>query len=306
MITSTETTTVKAVTIRAIEGQSLNDAQIARACPAVFADHAHESRSSKYFFIPSKDILAAMREAGFFPTEVMQSGSRMSNGQEAAKHLMRFRQGQYLGPRVLHQEVPEVVMVNAHGGQSGYQFRFGMYRLACTNGLILGNDLSRINIHHRGQDDIEAIIRASYKIIEMSEQMLANIEQMKQIELPEAERLLFAKYAMMARFDLKPAEADESNIVEGSLVTADNKPVIWQPSDFLRRRRAEDRDNSLNTILNVVQENVLGPRSEYARPVTRLVNGDRKSVRRVKGIDQSLKINSLIGAFAEELRKLHS
>jgi hypothetical protein len=300
------TVSSKPVTIRAYEGQSLSDTQIERACPSVFADHQHESRSNKYFFINTREILANMRENGLFPTEVMQSGSRIEGKAEFTKHLIRFRQSQYLGSRVLHQEVPEVVLVNSHDGTSAYQLRAGIYRLVCTNGLIKGDEVSRISVYHKGQDDLENIIRASYKIVEMGQEIMGQVAQMKQIMLDEAERLLLAKFAMMARFDIEP-EIDEENVVEGSLATpADNKPVIWQPQDFLRRRRQEDYGNDLWTVTNVVQENTLGPRG-YARPVNKYDNkGNKKSVRKVKGIDQSVKVNTLIWAFAEELKKQHS
>jgi hypothetical protein len=300
------TVSSKPVTIRAYEGQSLTDQQIERACPSVFADHQHESRSSKYFFINTRDILANMRENGLFPTEVMQSGSRIEGKAEFTKHLIRFRQSQYLGPRVLHQEVPEVVLVNSHDGTSAYQLRAGIYRLVCTNGLIKGDETSRISVYHKNQDDLEAIIRASFKIVEMGQEIMGQVAEMKQIMLDEAERLLFAKYAMMARFDIEP-EIDEENVVEGSLATpADNKPVIWQPQDFLRTRRAEDQGNDLWTVTNKLQENLLGPRG-YARPVNKYdAKGNKKSVRKVHGIDQNVKVNTLIWSFAEELRKLHS
>jgi spore coat protein CotH len=80
--------------------------------------------------------------------------------------------------------------------------------LVCTNGLIKGDETSRISVYHKNQDDLEAIIRASFKIVEMGQEIMGQVGQMKQIMLNEQERLLLAKYAMMARFDIEP-EIDE-------------------------------------------------------------------------------------------------
>ncbi len=296
------TTSTKPVTIRAYEGASLTDEQIERSCPSVFADHKHDSRSERYFFINTREVLASMRREGLFPTEVMQSGSRIEGKAEYTKHLIRFRQEQYLGKRELHQEVPEVILINSHDGTSAYQLRAGIYRLVCTNGLVRGDDVSRISVYHKGNDDLENIIRASFRIVEMGQELLESVNVMKHIMLDEQERLLLAKYAMMARFDLEP-ETEEENVVEGSLVQSDNKPVVWQPQDFLRRRRSDDYSNDLWTVTNVVQENTLGPR--YGRSVTKFDGkGNRKSVRKVHSIDQNVKVNTLIWSFAEELRKM--
>ncbi len=286
-----------AVAIR--DNRGLTDERIARACPSVFATQPHESRSEKYFQIPTRDILAAMRAEGFFPTEVTQSGSRIEGKEAYTKHLLRLRRVADLG---LGKDVHEVVLVNSHDGTSSYQLMSGIFRLVCTNGLVTGDINHRISIRHQGRaEDLARVVEATYRIVEEGDRLLEVVEDMKGITLTREEQLLFAKYAMLARFGQLPAPvAASANVVDAvPSVPASPAPTIYEPADFLRVRRMEDQSPDLYTTTNVIQENVT------RGGVRRYVGRERHSTRPIKGIDQSLKLNQLVWAFAEELRKLH-
>ncbi len=303
----TSTTAIsKAVSVRNSDG--LYDAQIIRECPSVFAAAAHESRSDRYNYIATKEILGALRQADFWPTEVMQSGSRLEGMGGFTKHLIRIRHKSDLG-NMNRGDVFEIVLINSHNGTSTYQLMSGVFRMICSNGLIKGDVASRIRVQHSGRNELDAIIQATYKIAEEGPALMQSIQEMKQIQLPREEQLLLAKYAMYARFNLEDPTTAESNVVESTGYTlhreTDMLPVAsatipYEPANFLRRRRSDDAGNDLYTTLNVVQENVLKPGvRKYDK------QGHKHSVRGVNGIDQNVKVNSLIFSFAEELKKLH-
>src|SRR5690242_13986784 len=96
----------------------LTDSDIRSACPSVFADSKHESRSARYLYIPTITLLAGLREAGFVPTAAMQSRSRQEGKQDFTKHLLRLRRVDDLGWS--KPDVHEVVLVNSHDGTSAY------------------------------------------------------------------------------------------------------------------------------------------------------------------------------------------
>jgi hypothetical protein len=127
---------------------------------------------------------------------------------------------------------------------------------------------------------------AHLKIVEESEAVMEDVEAMKHIELSRPEQLLLAEFGMKARFDLD--EEEESSAV-----------VPYQPSDFLRVRRWEDRKDDLYTSFNTVQENVV--KGGVSR---RDSKGKKHTTREIKGIDQSVRLNRMLWAFTQRMKEL--
>jgi hypothetical protein len=258
----------------------LSNMQIMRACPSVFAEEKHESRSARYTYIPTSQVLAGLAEAGFVPTTAMQARSRVEGKQDFTKHLLRLRKVGDLGYG--KPDVHEIVLVNSHDGTSAYNLYGGVFRCVCTNGLITGDIDTTMKVYHRG-DIVEQIVDSTLQIVEESEGVMETVAEMKSIELSRPEQLLLAEYSMKARFDL----------------SEENKSVIpYQPADFLRVHRYEDRPADLYTTTNVVQENML--QGGVSR---RDSQGKRHSTRQIRGIDQNVKVNKLIWQFSQELLK---
>lgn len=250
---------------------------IRRACPAIFAPGKAESRSSRYTYIPTNELLAALAGAGFTPTLAMQAGSRTGE-EDYTKHLLRFRMQQDLGRTVA--DAFEIVLVNSHNGTSAYELMLGYFRLVCGNGCIFG-EFETIKVRHQG-DIVRGVVDGTLELAEQRNAALARIEEYKQTGLPQNERLLLAEHVHRARF------GEDSN----TLIT---------PEDLLRPRRRADMGDDLYSTVNVVQENVIqGGQSRRDR------QGKRHTTRGINGIAQNVQLNRLIGGFAEELRKLHA
>lgn len=58
--------------LRTRDSLGLSDEQIQRVAPSVFAGGAHSSRSERYAYIPTSDVLAGLRREGFLPMEIRQ------------------------------------------------------------------------------------------------------------------------------------------------------------------------------------------------------------------------------------------
>ena len=50
----------------------LDDNQIMRFAPSIFAQDKHESRSKIYTYIPTIEILQVLKKEGFFPSTLWQ------------------------------------------------------------------------------------------------------------------------------------------------------------------------------------------------------------------------------------------
>jgi hypothetical protein len=103
------------------------------------------------------------------------------------------------------EEIPELVLVNSHDGTSGYQLMAGIFRLVCSNGLVVQSaDFGSIRVHHSGGKDFQQrVIEATYQIVEEAPRTMAAIEAWKQIELTRPQQVALAEAAM----EIKPMVA---------------------------------------------------------------------------------------------------
>ena len=270
--------------LRARIGDSISDEQILARCPSVFAEQKHDSRSDKYTYLPTTDLLRGLRSEGFFPVEVRQGGSRDEVKRGFTKHLIRLRRDVTSLTKV-GDSFPEVVLVNSHDGTSSYQLYEGWFRLACLNGMVTADTTKGeghgIKIGHRG-DILGDVIEASYRVIKESDETIPLIEDMAQIALTRTEQLAFAAAAKELRLD------DEAEIL---------------PEAIIRPRRQADVGDDLWRVFNRAQENLVRGGISYD---TRDANNRRvhRHVREAKSIDSNVKLNRALWTLAESMRQL--
>jgi hypothetical protein len=259
------------------DNKGLTESVLRTAVPALFAQEPHESRSSRYTYIPTIAIMAGMMKEGFVPVQAMQALPKQADKLEYAKHLVRFRRIDELNKSV-GENLSEIVLVNSNDGSSAYQLMNGVFRIVCTNGLISGDIENNFKVRHTG-NVIGEVIEAAYKVTYNNTETMERVSEMKSMLLAPKEREVFARFALQERFgEEAPFEADK----------------------LLNVRRGEDRTPDLYTTFNVIQENVIkgGLRGRNAS------NG-RTTTRTINGIDQNVKLNKSLWAFADEIRKIH-
>lgn len=260
----------------------LTDDEIRRVAPSIFASAAHESRSERYTYIPTADVLSGLRKAGFEPVAAQQSRCRADDKRSYTKHLLRLRHADTMHNLAVGDDVNEIVLINSHDGTSSYQMMAGVFRLVCTNGLVTGQrTLNDIRVPHRG-DVAGRVIEGAYEILNSFGRVDASKDAMKSIVLSPAERSVFARAALQLRWD-----SDAAPVASDSL---------------LQPRRWADRNKpnaDLWTVFNNVQENMIrgGLRGRTAA-------GQRTTTRAVTGLDADTKINRALWTLAEEMAKI--
>jgi len=274
--------------LRAARDSFLDEGQIANACPSIFASEAHGSRSEKYTYIPTIDVLRGLQREGFQPVEVRQGGSRDEEKRGFTKHLIRMRHTGSVG-LVGGDSVRELVLLNAHDGTSSYQLMSGLFRMICANGLITceGGEMQRIA--HKG-DIINNVIEGAYTIIENGKDIGSRVDHMRGVTLNQGEGEAFAKAALALRYVAK----DENGELKAP-------PV--EPSQVLRVRREADRSNDLWTTFNRVQEHLVQGGQHYTH---RAASGRRsnRETRPVNSIDGNVSLNRALWTLASEMQKL--
>jgi hypothetical protein len=246
--------------------------------PSIFAREAHGSRSDRYVYVPTIDIVDGLRGEGWFPFFAVQSIPRDGDRHGHAKHMLRLRRDGGIGK----PEAAEVIIVNSHDGTSAYQMFAGMLRFVCTNSMIAGDRFQEVRVPHKGhiQDDI---IEGVFTVAEDFPRLLDAAEDMKATPLSAPEQRILAEASLVARYG-----EDESPI---------------RPEQIIEPRRREDAGQSLWTTFNIIQENLtqggLHGRKRNAEGRTR-----NSRTRPINGIDQNVGLNRALWTLAEGMRQL--
>jgi hypothetical protein len=268
---------------------ALSDEQLQRLVPSAFAATAHESRSDRYAYIPTSQIIAGLRDAGFVPMTAKQGGSRIEGKADFTKHMIRFRYRDNMGARHLGigGVIPEVALINSHDGTSAYKLIAGMLRLVCLNGMLVADrEFGSVRVGHTG-DVRDRVIEASFEVLDHAKQAIDTAGRWSGIAISRPEQQALAEGAHMLRF----ADAN------GNVAT----PIA--PDALLAPRRAADRGDDLWTVTSRIQENVirggLHGQKRDARGRARRVTSQA-----ITGIDQDVKLNRALWALAERMAEI--
>lgn len=255
----------------------LSNEQLRSVSPSVFAERPYHEVSSRYAFIPTIQVVDALRNVGWFPVKAREQRVNLEDKRGFTRHIVRLRRSD-VAP-VVGDVFPEIVLLNSHDATSAYQMHAGMFRLVCSNGLVVDNGgFERITVRHSG-DVIGRVLEGSARIVEELPRLTNSVQEMRAVTLSHGEQELLANAALSMRYDLETA------------------PI--QASSLLRIRRAADGGADLWSTFNRVQENLLrGGVRGWAS------TGRRFSTRAVTSISEDTRLNKALWALAEGMRQL--
>ena len=250
------------------------------AAPSIFAAGKHASRSERYTYIPTIEVLRGLRAEGFEPFMVAQGRSRIAGKADYTKHMIRMR---HAGQVTARPEANEIILINSHDGASSYQMLAGVLRFVCCNGLVVGDIAHDIRIPHKG-DVRDEVIEGAFRVLDDFERVDASIAEMKAVSLDAGEEHALATAALALRYG------------EGDDVRA-TAPITAE--QLTEARRSDDVGASLWLVTNRLQENL-----QRGGQPGRSTQGRRIRTRAVKSIDRSVSLNRALWVLAEEMRRL--
>jgi hypothetical protein len=256
----------------------LSDDQIARVAPSIFATEKHESRSDRYTYIPTIEVLNGLRGAGFQPFMVAQTRVRDAGKREHTKHMIRLRHAD----QIIGAEADEIILLNSHDGTSSYQMIAGQFRFVCANGMVCGETASEIRVPHKGKI-VDDVIQGAFDVLDGFQYIREVKGEMKSLTLSRGEQEAFATAALQLKYepsDVKPAPVTETQILEA--------------------RRFEDRKDDLWTTFNRLQENLI----QRGGLPGRTASGRTTRTRPVEGIDQNVKLIGALWTLTEAMAAL--
>jgi hypothetical protein len=256
----------------------LTDDRIARVAPSIFAVEPHESRSPRYTYIATGEVLRGLRREGFEPFFVCQTRVRNASKREFTKHMIRLRHADQING----SEANEIILLNSHDGSSSYQMLAGMFRFVCQNGMVCGETVGEVRVPHKG-DVVGQVIEGAFEVLDGFGAVAEQRDSMEALRLETGEQAAFARAALALKYD------------------NDDRPAPVTEAQLLTPRRFDDSGADLWRTFNRVQENMTKGGLEG-----RNRNGRRTTTRPVIGIDQNVKLNRALWVLADEMRRLRA
>jgi hypothetical protein len=254
----------------------LSREELAYRTPSVMTVGHAENLSERYKQFATIDVVDALYREGWMPTRAKQSYSKLPSGRMFAKHMVNFTHTNALSSAV-GSTFPQLVLTNSHDGATAFKVEAGLFRLACSNGLVVSNKaLEAVSVRHFGkQNTFEAVMGAAMDMAKRLPLVVDTVRRMENTPMDTAQSIEFAENAALTRWE-KPDFA---------------------PARLLATRRTEDRKvSSLWNVFNIVQENLVRGGVQYLSKE----HGGRNRVREIKSVDSELSINRKLWELAED------
>ena len=290
--------------------QALNDKEIEHLCPVAFKSTMTQKEISKlglskhYSFVPTMKVVNDLRALGYEVVDAKQVKARKKSTNGYQKHMITFEHPKYKLDQVKEVEIadgetetqvqkpteyPQILLTNSHDGGNAFTLSAGIFRLVCSNGLVIKTeDYGSARLVHKGYS-FEAVQKLVKQFEETVAEVLNKITEMKKVQLTKEQQIEFAKQAALLRFKAK--SYNEDNIAD--VVSID---------DLLNVERKEDAGNGLYEVFNRVQESLINGKYMYAS--NGKVNAEGTKIRKgrpIKNFKQNIEVNKKLSELAFEL-----
>ena len=252
----------------------LTKEQIRQTAPVVFADKPTNSNvSSKYLHVNTETVIDDLAKLGWLPVTASQrkvKPRRDGSPTIRSKHMVSFQ-----NPDIMikgkdgDDAFPRIIVTNSHDGLSSFQFRVGIYRFVCSNGLVVADEeFSAFSIRHKGYtfEELQAVVAQAVSDLPNKVEVL-NKMQVRVLTAEEQRQL--AIDAMALRSTNPKDKYDEASIQE-----------------VLAATRKEDEGDSLWLVFNRVQESIINGGYHAA-----LRGAKVRKVKKIQSFEKDLQVN---------------
>ena len=265
----------------------LTKAQVREMCPVAFATKpTNPDVSDKYLHVNSETIIDDLEKLGWKPVTAASRAQR-NKATIFSKHMISFQ-----NPDIMikgkdgDDAFPRIIMTNSHDGLNSFQFKVGIYRLVCSNGLVIADEeFSTFKIRHKGYtfEELREVVNQAVQDLPNKVEVL---NKMRQRTLTEEEKTQLALNAMLVRAGIA-IDSDEAKKFEYDEETL---------QDILEPTRNEDKGDDLWKVFNVVQEKIT--QGGFAAA---LKGAKVRKVRKIKSFEKDLKVNQELFKLATAL-----
>jgi hypothetical protein len=231
---------------------------------AALAEAPEEGLSNRYAFIPTMRVINVLQNEGWSIVKAAAKRSRTTNP-NFTQHLIEFEHTELKS--VSNDTNLRILLKNSHNGMSSFQFLLGLYRIVCSNGLVVSKGTAQsYSVRHVGYTDGK--VAAALRAITAKAPMVSNqIESMQNTTADDAIAWHYAA-TVLHDLDIQVNQYNINQLTNENHRAADNVPNVW-------------------TLYNRVQERILKGKV-YVN--TDSIGGMRK-LRAIKSIDRQIAVN---------------
>lgn len=243
--------------------------------------------SERYSPIKTQEIVDRFVSHGFAVESISVAKPRKASKETYQKHLIRLSHPEMV-LRGVGDSRPEIVLINSHDASTSLKMMIGIYRLVCSNGLIVGKTFEGVSIRHVG-DVLPKIDKGISDLTERLPLVAESINRLQGKVLTDSEALSFADQA--------------------SKLILPESTISVNLDSALRVKRQGDASQDLWTVYNRLQETLLrGGLRFVTRNETKDDQGNvidvsirNNTSRPVRSIDRQVSINRDLWSLAESL-----
>jgi hypothetical protein len=247
---------------------------IKKTAPSVFQTKQKSNLSKHYVHIPTDKVITDMIQLGWKPCQAVEIKARKKSTNGYQRHMIKF-----FNPNIEIEGAngdnvyPQILLTNSHDGCSSFKFQIGLFRLVCSNGLVvMDTSYGNFKLRHMGYTFNELQQKLTNTTLTFPG-LVKKINKFQNIELSDWHVKKFAKSAALVRF--------------GSDVKVDIDAL-------LKIDRVEDSGNNLWVVFNRVQEKLINGNCLYTK------GSKIRKARVIKNFNIDLKINEALWKLAEE------
>ena len=266
----------------------MNKEQLREICPLAFAEApTNPDVSKRYLFVNTETIVDDLDKLGWKPVQAAQRKSRGNGGTIFSKHMVAFQ-----NPDIKikgsdgDDSFPRIIMTNSHDGMQAFKFSVGIFRLVCSNGLVVADEqFSDFKIKHKGYTfgELRDVVNQAVADLPNKVQVL---NDMKNRTLTQDEKNKLALDSMLVRAGIEPGSEKATKF------NYDDETI----EDILDPKRKEDKGDDLWRVFNVIQEKITQGEFHAA-----LRGAKVRKVRKIKSFEKDLKVNKELFKLATAL-----
>jgi len=228
--------------------------EIKQMAPSVFTTEKAPHLTDKYIQTPTSRVVEDLMRLGWQVTKAQEVKSKKYKGFQ--KHAVVFRNPDIMIKGANGDDAfPQILLTNSHDGKAAFNFRVGIFRLVCSNGLVVSDaEFNNVSIRHTNYT-FESLQTKINEVISKLPGLVQKINLFKSTQLTEAQMIDFAYKAATIR------SKATVNVME-----------------LLESTRAEDEGSDLWVVFNRVQEKLIGGGYTSGRRKTRSVKSFQKDI----------------------------
>ena len=231
--------------------------------------------SERYTLASTETLIDDMAKLGWGVTDCKQQRAN-KRSKERSFHMVSFQ-----NPNVYIENdnggieaYPRVIITNSHDGFHSFKFMIGLYRVVCSNGLVIATqEFANVSIRHINYE-FEELRKIVAQAIDATRKNVEVMNAMQEKVLTDAEKEEFAVKAVAIRKGVKDG---------------DKMPKLTQEelNEILEPVRTEDKGSDLWSVYNVLQEKVMKGDFHFGKTK----RGKNRKARPITGAAKDIEVN---------------